>query len=403
MKVLQILPELNSGGVERGTLEVADFLVKQGHEALVVSNGGRLVVKLEESGARHIAMPVHRKSLGSLFQVRPFRKLLEREKPDILHIRSRVPGWIAYLAWRKMDKATRPRLVSTVHGFYSVNRYSAVMTKGERVIAVSESIRDYILKNFKDVPEEKITVIHRGVDPAHCPRGYTPDAAWLDAWRSEQPQLDGKTVLLLPGRITRWKGQADFLRLVAGLKAEGIQVHGLIAGETHTRKKAFLKELQGMVTALGLSDEITFLGHRLDVREVMAVSDLVLSLSLDPEAFGRVTLEAMALGKPVVAYNHGGVAEQLLRIYPTGLVPVGDFNAAAEKCEHILEGGDYPEKIGSFTLEAMLHSTLAVYESLINTLPSAFFSCSTDSAKIHTSSDVPAERPVAKANQANSD
>ena len=136
MKVMQVLPELNSGGVERGTLEVADFLVKQGHEALVVSNGGRQVEKLEESGARHIAMPVHRKSLSSLFQVRPFRKLLEQEKPDILHIRSRVPGWIAYLAWRKMDKTTRPRLVSTVHGFYSVNRYSAVMTKGERVSPV---------------------------------------------------------------------------------------------------------------------------------------------------------------------------------------------------------------------------------------------------------------------------
>ncbi|MCE2959452.1 MAG: glycosyltransferase [Luteolibacter sp.] len=325
------------------------------------------------------------------------------ERPDILHIRSRLPGWIAWLAWRKMDPATRPRLVSTVHGFYSVSFYSAVMTKGERVIAVSNSIKDYILKNYPSTLSEKITVIHRGVDPAHCPRGYTPDAAWLDAWRSEQPQLDGKTVLLLPGRITRWKGQADFLRLVAGLKAEGTHVHGLIAGETHTRKKAFLEELQGMVTALGLSDEITFLGHRLDVREVMAVSDLILSLSLDPEAFGRVTLEAMALGKPVVAYNHGGVAEQLLRIYPTGLVPVGDIKAAGEKCEHILERGDYPENIGSFTLEAMLHSTLAVYESMINTLPNAFFSCSTDSANVHIFADVPAERPVAKANQANSD
>lgn len=366
MKVIQILPELNSGGVERGTLEVADFLVKQGHEALVVSNGGRLVAKLEESGARHIAMPVHRKSLGSLFQVRPFRKLLEREKPDILHIRSRVPGWIAYLAWRKMDKATRPRLVSTVHGFYSVNRYSAVMTKGERVIAVSESIKEYILKNYKDVLEAKITVIHRGVSSAHCPRGYTPDATWLNEWRAEQPQLDGKTVLLMPGRITRWKGQADFLRLVAGLKAEGMQVHGLIAGETHTRKKAFLGELQGMVVELGLSDEVTFLGHRPDVREVMAVSDLVLSLSHDPEAFGRVSLEATALGKKVVGYGHGGVGEQLSAVFPKGLVTPGNEMELAEVCKRTILSAEIPRDIpNAFSLGHMLNATLGVYNGLL--------------------------------------
>ena len=184
MKVLQILPELNSGGVERGTLELASYLVEMGHEALVVSNGGRLVESLEKSGARHIAMPVHRKSLSSLFQVRSFRKLLEKEKPDILHIRSRAPGWIAYLAWRGMNKATRPHLVSTVHGFYSVNRYSAVMTKGERIIAVSESIRKYILDNYPDVKEDKIAVIHRGLDPAAYPKGYSPPAEWLEHWNN---------------------------------------------------------------------------------------------------------------------------------------------------------------------------------------------------------------------------
>jgi glycosyltransferase involved in cell wall biosynthesis len=369
MKVIQILPELNTGGVERGTLEVADHLVRHGHEALVVSNGGRMVPALEKLGARHITMPVHRKSLLSLLQVRPLRQLLENEQPDILHIRSRVPGWIAYLAWRKMDKSTRPRLVSTVHGFYSVNRYSAVMTKGERVIAVSESIRDYILKNYKDVQEAKIMVIHRGVSPAHCPRGFAPDAAWLKEWRNEQPQLEGKTVLLMPGRITRWKGQADFLRLVASLKAEGMQVHGLIAGETHTRKKAFLEELQGMVTALGLSDEITFLGHRLDVREVMAVSDLVLSLSLDPEAFGRVTLEAAALGKKVVGYGHGGVGEQLSVVFPKGLVSPGDEMELAQVCKRTILSAEVPEDIPSaLSLEHMLNATLGVYNALLEAL-----------------------------------
>ena len=136
MKVIQILPELNAGGVERGTLELAGFLVAAGHEALVISNGGRLVADLERCGARHVILPVHRKSVASLWQVGSLRRILTEERADMLHLRSRVPGWLAWLAWRGMNPQTRPHLVSTVHGFYSVNVYSAVMTRGERVIAV---------------------------------------------------------------------------------------------------------------------------------------------------------------------------------------------------------------------------------------------------------------------------
>jgi glycosyltransferase involved in cell wall biosynthesis len=367
MKVLQILPELNSGGVERGTLELAAYLVSQGHEALVVSNGGRLVEALEESGARHIAMPVHRKSLGSLFQVSPFRKLLEREKPDILHIRSRVPGWIAYLAWRRMDKATRPRLVSTVHGFYSVNRYSAVMTKGERVIAVSESIRDYILKNYPGTPAEKISVIHRGVSPEQFPRGFQPDAGWMEKWHAEQTQLVGKKILLLPGRITRWKGQEDFIELIASLRKRGVDAHGLIAGETHPKKREFEAELRALAEKICVNDHITFLGHRKDIKEVMAVSDLILSLSRDPEAFGRVTLEAMAMGKPVVATDHGGAAEQLRALFPLGLVPPGDGDKLADKAISILEGESAPEAIFyAFLLKTMCEKTCEIYAGLVS-------------------------------------
>lgn len=368
MKVLQILPELNSGGVERGTLEVADHLVKNGHEALVVSNGGRMVGALEASGARHIAMPVHKKSIASLFQVKPFRKLLEREKPDILHIRSRVPGWIAYLAWRKMDPATRPRLVSTVHGFYSVNRYSAVMTKGERVIAVSESIKAYILNNYPEVPESRIKVIHRGVSPEQFPRAYRASEEWMEAWRKEFPFLEEKTTLLLPGRITRWKGQEDFIRLIAALRKCGMDAHGLIAGETHPKKKEFEVELRALAAELGVTENITFLGHRNDVREVMAVSDLVLSLSRDPEAFGRVSLEAMSLGKPVVAYDHGGVGEQLKALFAEGLVPLGDMDFLERAVLSVVASGNLPLKPSKpFLLENMLGSTLEEYDMLLDT------------------------------------
>jgi glycosyltransferase involved in cell wall biosynthesis len=365
MKVLQILPELNSGGVERGTLEVAEYLVKNGDEALVVSNGGRQVEALEKLGGRHIAMPVHKKSPSTLFQVKAFRTLLEKEKPDILHIRSRAPGWVAWLAWRKMDPATRPRLVSTVHGFYSVNFYSAIMTKGERVIAVSNSIKQYILKNYPKTTEDKITVIHRGVSLDHFKRGHIPNSDWLEKWRAEFSQCEGKIILLLPGRVTRWKGQLDFIKMISLLKKQGLNVCGLIVGETHSKKKEFERELGEKIKELGLENDILLLGHRSDIKEVMSVSDVVYSLSLDPEAFGRVSLEAMALGKPVVAYQHGGVEEQLLAAFPQGLVPVGDVTLAVDRTKEILESRFKPDVPVDFTLEKMLATTLEVYQKAI--------------------------------------
>jgi len=179
LTVLQTLPALNSGGVERGTLEIARALVAAGHRSIVVSNGGRLVDQLVREGSEHITLPVHKKSLFSLFQVRPFRRLLTDINPDIVHARSRVPAWIAWLALRKMDLATRPRFITTVHGLYSVSPYSAIMTKGERVIVVSETVRNYVLKNYPSCPPERIQLIYRGVDEAEFSYGYQPPRSGL--------------------------------------------------------------------------------------------------------------------------------------------------------------------------------------------------------------------------------
>ena len=366
MKVLQILPELNSGGVERGTLEIARHLVAQGHEALVVSNGGRQVAALEKSGARHVAMPVHRKSLATLLQVRPLRRLLEAERPDIVHIRSRVPGWVAWLALRKMNPATRPRLVSTVHGFYSVNAYSAIMTRGERVIAVSECVRDYVLTNFPKVAAERVRVVPRGVELAQYPRGFSPEAAWLDAWRREHPRCAGRAVLLLPGRITRLKGHEDFFQLLAGLKQAGVPALGLVAGDAHAKKRDYLAELRRRAAELGVEDDVEFLGHRGDLREIMAVSDVVLSLSQQPESFGRTVVEALALGRRFVGYDHGGVGEQLRMLFPAGAVRMGDASGLLATTRRILadapEPGAIPE---AYTLAAMCRGTEAVYRELL--------------------------------------
>ncbi len=363
MKVIQLLPELESGGVERGTIELAGRLACLGHESIVISGGGRMVPELEREGSRHITMPVGRKSLVSLLLVRTLRKTFERERPDIIHLRSRVPAWLAYLAWRGMDPHTRPRLVTTVHGFYSVNGWSAIMTRGERVICVSDSVRKYITSNYPKISEKNLRVVHRGIDPAAYPHGYQPDLAWREQFETDFPAARGKLLLTLPGRITRLKGHDDFLRIIASLS--DLPVHGLIVGGAHPRKRAYLAELQARVASAGLTDQITFTGNRSDLREILAASRVVLSLTSQPESFGRTTLEALGLGVPVVGYAHGGVAEQLDILLPSGKVPPGDVTAAAAAVRRFLECPPPIPTGHPFTLDRMLDGTVAVYKELL--------------------------------------
>ena len=364
LTVLQLLPALGSGGVERGTLEVAQALIEHGHRALVMSAGGRLVAPLVASGAEHFTWPIGRKSLKTLLLVGKLRKFLREQKVDIIHARSRMPAWIAWLAWRGMKKATRPRFVTTVHGPYSVSAYSAVMTKGERVIAISKIIINYIVRNYPKVSQKNVRLIYRGVDPALYPSGYTPPVDWLIRWQQEQPGLQGKKILLLPARLTRWKGQTDFIDMLAEVIKTRPDVHGLIVGETHPRKQAFMAELEVRSKRRGVNQHLSFISHRSDLREIMAVSDIVYSLSREPEAFGRVSLEALSLGKPLIGYDHGGVKEQLAAILPEGAVPVGDIQRVAKKTLLWLDTPPHVPDHNPFTLERMLTATLDVYNEL---------------------------------------
>lgn len=360
MKIIQILPELNAGGVERGTLELARYLVEAGHESIVLSNGGRLVGQLEAGGSRHIQLPVHRKHPSALLQIRKLRRCFEQERPDVIHLRSRLPAWLAWLAWRKMDPARRPRLITTVHGFNSVNRYSKIMTCGESVICVSNSVRDYILKNYPDVPSERLRVIHRGIDPAEFPYGYRPGEAWLAAWYAQFPETRGKCLITLPGRITRLKGHEDFFQLLAAL--DDPRFHGIVAGGAEAKKQAYLAELEERARQLGIADRLSFTGHRSDLREVLALSDVVLSLTQQPESFGRTTLEALSLGRPVLGYDHGGVGEILEALFPEGKIPVGDLKTLEQRIRAWSEEPGIPKPHTQFTLKQMLQQTLAVYE-----------------------------------------
>ncbi len=361
-----MVPALEAGGVETGTLEMGRFLVESGDASIVISGGGRLEARLEAEGTRHLTWPVGRKSARTLLYVRRLRRLLETERPDILHLRSRVPAWIGWLAWRKMDPETRPALVTTVHGFYSVNAYSRIMTRGERVIAVSESVRDYIRRNYPDTPGERIRVIPRGVSAVTHPYGFRPDQAWLARWCEDFPQLEERRVITLPARITRWKGAMEFVEVVSRLRAAGHAVKGLIVGEPHPCKRRYYEELLGDIAERGMADEILLPGHRSDLREIMAVSDVVVSLSSDPEAFGRVTLEALALGRPVAAFDHGGVGEQLAELLPAGRVPVGDLDAMTRLLDQWLRGDPpRPVRENPFTRERMVASTREVYRELL--------------------------------------
>jgi glycosyltransferase involved in cell wall biosynthesis len=364
LTVVQMLPALESGGVEKGTLEVGKYLVDHGHRSIVISAGGRLAAQLEREGSEHVAWPVGAKRLSTLRYIWKVREFLAREQPDILHLRSRLPAWIGYRAWKGLPPGKCPHLVTTVHGPYTPGRYSSVMVRGERVIAISDMIRAYILRNYPWIDPAIIRVIPRGVDPQAYPHGYQPPAEWLAKWRAQYPGLEGKYVITLPGRLTRWKGQEDLIRIIAGLKQRGLPAHGVLVGDAHPRKQYFADELRAQVRALGLEHDITFTGHRSDMKEIMAVSDVVLSLSLDPEAFGRVSLEALTLGVPVAAYDHGGVAEQLAAVFPDGRVPVGDTRRAEEILAQWYHARPRVPDQHPFTLERMLYSTLETYLEL---------------------------------------
>ncbi|EAQ96956.1 glycosyltransferase family 4 protein [Congregibacter litoralis] len=367
MKVLQVLPALDTGGVERGTLDIARALVQAGHSSSVLSGGGRMVSRLQKQGSDHVLWSLGKKSPLSLRHVRPLRRWLASQHFDILHLRSRMPGWLCWLAWRGMDPATRPRLVTTVHGMHSVSRYSEIVTCGERIIVVSESIRDYVLENYPRCDPDKLRLIYRGINPLEFPRGHQPAEQWLSDWYREFPQLLDQRVVTMAGRLTRLKGHHDFVDVIEQLRKTGQPVHGLIVGGEDPKRIAYAREIYQAVKERGLEEHLTFAGHRGDLRDIYAVSDVVLSLSTQPESFGRTVLEPLSEGRPVVGYDHGGVAEILSALYPRGAVPVRDTAAAATQVAAILSGQVAPPRRNTqFLLDVMARDTLSVYEELLS-------------------------------------
>ncbi|MBB6249302.1 glycosyltransferase [Rhodanobacter sp. A1T4] len=359
LTVVQLIPRLQAGGAERSTLEIARALVQAGHRSVVVSAGGRMVEQLQAEGSEHITLDVARKSLSTLGRLGTLRKLLREIKPDIVHARSRLPAWLGW--WAIKSLMPRPHFVTTVHGLNSPGRYSAILLRGEKVIAVSQTLRDYVLSHYRWLESSRVRVIPRGIDPAAFPYGHRPDDAWTKAFFAEYPALAGAPLLTLPARGTRLKGHHDAIELIADLKRRGIEARLLLLGVVEPGREAYLAELQELIRVRGITSQVVLTPSRSDVRDIYAVSTLVLQLSNKPESFGRTVIEALSLCRPVLGYAHGGVGELLAELYPAGRVPPGDRERLVDRAAELLRVAPPIPPLQSYRLVDMQEATLALY------------------------------------------
>lgn len=357
MNVLQILPRLDIGGVETGTVDLAKYLKDHGHTCVVVSAGGELVAELEAQGIRHYALPVHHKAFWVMFKAaRKVAEIIRRENIEIVHARSRVPAWIGFMAARQ----TRAVLVTTAHGHYSRHIFSYLMGFGKFTIVPSAVIGKHMKEDF-GVPLENIRLIPRSVD--------------LDKYlfRGARPRKTDFVVGVV-GRIAPIKGQIYFLKSLARLLRSAPYVKGLIVGGVSPGKDNYMEELEVWVRRLGLSHCVEFLGNRRDVPAILAQLDCLVMPSITEESFGRVIVEAQAIGVPVVASRVGGVVEIIDEGLNGLLVPPKDDEALAEAILRILKDTAFAQKLiqngrrkveERFSLTTMAQETLKVYRQAL--------------------------------------
>jgi glycosyltransferase involved in cell wall biosynthesis len=362
--VVQALVSLNLGGSELVAVELCEFLAADGHRVTAIAADGPLGGRVRKSGAMHLDWAIGRKRLGTLRYVRRLRKWLERERPDVVHVHSRLPAWICRLAIRGLDAAYRPVFVTSMHGHYSISRYSAVMASGDRVIAVSEAIRRYLLHSYPATDPRRVVTVHGGVSHRAFPYGHRPSDAWFEQTRREFPELRGKRLLCLPGRLSRYKGHADFIELIARLLPEVSDLQGVIVGKAKPGSR-YRDELEGLAERYGVLERVTFTGARPDMREWMSSAEIVYSLCSDPpEAFGRTVPEALHLGIPVIGWDHGGVRETLAVLFPEGAIRPGDREELLQRSRAFLQQAPTVPPNQAFGLKESMEKTLAIYQTL---------------------------------------
>ncbi len=367
LTIAQLLPEMDSGGVEMVTLDFGSFLAGEGHRSIVVSKGGRLVPELVKNGSEHIPFDhIGEKSPRCLQYIPRLRAFLLREKVDVLHLRSRLPAWIGYLAWKSIPANKRPLLITTFHGFYSINKYSKIMTKGRKIIAISNVIADHIKKEYH-ISENRIKIIYEGIDEKKFDSGAI-DKKRLDKVQ-EQWGIDksGPLVILLPARITRLKGHDIFIESLSRIRSANWIA--ICAGSSDL-KSSYLNDLKAMVLNKGLKNRILFPGHCDDMPAAIKLSGIVISTSCEPESFGRVAVEAQSMNKPVIATAHGGSVETISHNKTGILVKPGNIEDMANAIKKIIENKELYSALclhgrsrimKRFTKKVMCEKTLELY------------------------------------------
>ncbi len=358
MKIVQVLPELNEGGVERGVVELNREFVKKGIESFVISLGGKLENQINLDGGTFIKFDVCSKNIfTTISRINSLKKILKELKPDIIHVRSRVPAWLVYFA----NKRLNIKVVSTVHGFNSVGFYSSIMQKADAVICVSNSIKEYIQKNYQ-TPQSKITVIPRGIDlELFNPSNLDED--FINEFK-EKYDLKDKFIISSVGRVTQLKDYETFIKAINLVKKEIPSLKALIVGGTRSDKEDYLNSLKTLIKELNLEDNIIFTGSQSKIAEIYALSDVVVSSSKKPESFGRAVAEAIALNTPVVATNHGGVKDIIIENQNGFFFEVGDDKSLANNIlkSKKLSFDGYNYISNNFSLENMLDKTMVVYK-----------------------------------------
>lgn len=361
MHIVQALVSLNLGGSELVATELSEYAVAQGHRVSVIATNGPLGERIRACNAEHLDWPIGKKRLGTLRYISRLSKWLERERPEILHVHSRLPAWICKMAIRRLPPAVRPVFITSMHGHYSVSRYSAVMASGDRIIAVSDHIRQYTLHNYPATVPDRVITVPGGVSHQVFPYGYRPDPQWYERTYHEFPELAGRHLICLPGRLSRYKGHPDFIELLARLLPEFPDLHGIIVGTAKPGSR-YRDELEGLAERYGVLDRITFTGARMDMRNWLAAAKVVFSLCSDPpEAFGRTIPESLHLGVPVIGWNHGGVQEVLAEVFPGGAVKPGDRNQLLERSREFLRNQPTVARSDAFGLNQSMRNTLDVY------------------------------------------
>lgn len=361
LTVVQVLSRFDEGSAAQGALDIASELVRRGHRAVVVSPPGPAVPFLRSRGGEHVAWPLD-KALFPRRWSRRLRRLLERERADVLHAWSYRPAWIACHAWQAIAPGHRPRLITTAHDFAPFAARHRPVTRGEQVIAVSAAVRRHLLETYPEVDSERVSVIYRGVDERFFPYGYKPDIHWLQQWYRQYPQLLDRYTVTLPSRPGRDMGHDDFIELMVRLRAAGVAACGLIVGEDDAgggRAKALRQRLQEKQV-----DNVILTGHRADIRNILSISNLVVSLAPQPQAFGSTVLKSLQLGVPVVGYDHGVVGEVLGRAFPEGRTPVKDLETLTQRVVELIKRPLQIEACPQFALSRMLDETIGLYQRL---------------------------------------